>query len=125
MEKVLQNDSCETVSCGSGERAVKKLKEEFFGVLVTDFQMRGMDGLELIKEARKIHPGISTILVTGLATQEMKAKVTEQGVNGFSPKPVEWGELIRFLDVLKQQEKSEAGSGDTHFGTDQNQGPIE
>jgi two-component system response regulator FlrC len=62
MEKVLQSYHYKTFSCGSGNHAVRKLKEELFGILITDFQMRGMDGLELIREARKIYPEISTIL---------------------------------------------------------------
>ena len=100
MEKVIQSHSYETFSCGSGEHAVMKLREEFFDILITDFQMRGMDGLELIKEARGMHPGISTILVTGHAGDEIKLRAKEEGVNGFFPKPIEWDELISSLDVL-------------------------
>jgi len=125
MEKLLQSDSYETVSCGSGEHAVKKLKEEFFGILISDFQMWGMDGLELIREARKIHPGISTILVTGVATEEIELRAKGDGVNGFFPKPIEWDELVNFLDALKGQEKGEVGLGCTRFGTDQYQETIE
>jgi CheY-like chemotaxis protein len=54
MEKVLQLHGYETCSCESGEHAVQKMKEESFEILVTDFQMRGMDGLQLIREARSI-----------------------------------------------------------------------
>jgi DNA-binding NtrC family response regulator len=101
MENVLQLHGYETCSCESGEHAVRKMREESFEILVTDFQMRGMDGLQLIREARTIKPEISTILVTGLATQEMRAKATKQGVNGFFPKPVEWDEFIGFLDATR------------------------
>ena len=62
MGKVLQSRSYKTFSCGSGEDASLRLREKFLGILITDFQMCGMDGLELIKEARKIHPEISTII---------------------------------------------------------------
>jgi CheY-like chemotaxis protein len=54
----------------------------------------------LIKEARRIYPEIPTILVTGLASDEIRLKAKEEGVNGFFPKPIEWGELIGLLDVL-------------------------
>ncbi len=104
MEKVLQLHGYETCCCGSGERAVVKMREESFGVLITDFQMRGMDGLELIREARTIKPEISALLVSGLATEEMRVKAAKQGVNGFFPKPVEWDELIGFLDVARPGE---------------------
>jgi CheY-like chemotaxis protein len=59
-----------------------------------------MDGLELIREARGIHRGISAILVTGDARDEIKLKSKEEGVNGFFPKPIEWDELVSLLDVL-------------------------
>ncbi len=101
MEKVLQVYGYETFSCESGEHAVPKIREESFGTLITDFQMRGMDGLELIREAKRIHPEISAILVTGLATEEMRVKATKQGVDGFFPKPIEWDELVGFLDALR------------------------
>jgi DNA-binding response OmpR family regulator len=100
MEKILESHNYETSSCTTAEEAVIKLQEESFGILITDLQMGGMDGLELIKEARRIYPEIPTILVTGLASDEIRLKAKEEGVNGFFPKPIEWGELIGLLDVL-------------------------
>jgi len=117
MEKVLQGHSYKTFSCASGKHALLKLKEKIFGILITDFQMRGMDGLELIRGAREIHPGISTILVTGLANEELRVRVNEQGVNRFFPKPIEWDELIRYLDALNREEKG--------LDTDQRQKAME
>jgi DNA-binding NtrC family response regulator len=104
MEKVLQLHGYETCSCGSGEHAVQKIREESFDILITDFQMRGMDGLELIREARRVKPEISAVLVTGLATEEMRVKAAKHGVNGFSPKPVEWDKLVGFLDAMRPGE---------------------
>jgi len=100
MEKVLESHNYETCSCATGEEAVIKLQEDSFEILITDLRMQEMDGLELIREARKIHPNILTILVTGLASEEIKLKAKEEGANGFFPKPIEWDELIALLDVL-------------------------
>jgi two-component system sensor histidine kinase EvgS len=61
MEKVLQSHGYKTCSCGSGEVAVLTLKKACFDALITDFQLSGIDGFELIKEAREIHPEIFTI----------------------------------------------------------------
>ena len=104
MEKVLQVYGYETLSCESGEDAVVKIKEHSFGALITDFRMQGMDGLQLIREARSIIPQISAVLVTGLETEEMRVKAGKQGVNGFFSKPVEWDELIGFLDAASPGE---------------------
>jgi len=100
MEKILESYHYEASSCGTAEEAVIKLEEESFGILITDLQMPRMDGLELIKEARKIHPAILTILMTGLATEDIKLKAKEEGVSGFFSKPIEWDELIALLGVL-------------------------
>jgi len=100
MEKILESYDYETSSCTTAEEAVIKLQEESFGTLITDLKMGGMDGLELIKEARRMYPQIPSILVTGLASDEIRLRAKEEGVNGFFPKPIEWGELIALLDVL-------------------------
>jgi len=110
MEKVLQSHNYKTFSCASGKHALMKLREKLFGILITDYQMRGMDGLELIKETRKIHPGISSILVSGVATEGMSVRANEQGVNGFFPKPIEWDELIGLLDALTREQRNRRGN---------------
>jgi len=79
---------------------VVKLQKESFGILITDLRMQEMDGLELIRKARKIYPEILTILMTGLATEEIRFRAKEEGAHGFFPKPVEWDELIALLEVL-------------------------
>jgi DNA-binding response OmpR family regulator len=107
MEKILESHNYKTSSCATAEEAVIKLQEESFGILITDLRMQEMDGLELIKEARRIHPEISTILVTGCASDEIGLKAKEEGVNGFFPKPIEWGELVGFLDTLPKTEREQ------------------
>ena len=107
MEKLLQSHNYETWSCATAEEAVIKLQEDSFEILITDLRMQEMDGLELIREAKKIHPEILTILVTGLASEEIRHKAKEEGANGFFPKPIEWGELIGFLETLAGTRKGE------------------
>jgi DNA-binding response OmpR family regulator len=108
VEKILESHNYETSSCATAEEAVLKLQKESFGILITDLQMGGMDGLELIKQARKIHPKILTILVTGFATEEVKLKAKEEGVNGFFEKPIEWDGLVALLEVLTKIGRSES-----------------
>jgi len=116
LEKILESHHYETSSCVTAEEALIKLQEESFGILITDLQMGGMDGLELIKEARRIYPEISTILVTGFPSDEIGLKAKEEGANGFFPKPIEWGELIGFLDALPGTRKGENQNIDRNKG---------
>jgi len=116
LEKILESHNYDTSSCATAEEAVIKLHEESFGILITDLRMQEMDGLELIKEARRIYPEISTILVTGLASNEIRLKTKEQGVNGFFPKPIEWDELIALMEVLTKAKKDKSKNTNRNDG---------
>jgi DNA-binding response OmpR family regulator len=124
MEKILQSPNYETCSCATAEEAVIKLKEESFGILITDLRMQEMDGLELIREAREIHPEILTILVTGLASEEIKLKAKEERVNGFFPKPIQWDELIALLEVLTRTGEGENQNIDKNIGKERYSSPY-
>jgi DNA-binding response OmpR family regulator len=100
MEKLLQSYNYETFSCALAEEAIARLKQESFNILITDLHMPGMDGFELIRNARMIHPELLTIMVTGFSTDEVKSRAKEEGVDGFFCKPIDWEELYSLLDNL-------------------------
>ena len=105
MEKLLQSYDYEACSCAQAEEAISRLKQEPFNILITDLHMPGMDGFELIRNARKIHPKLLTIMMTGFSTDEIKYRAKEEGVDGFFSKPVDWDELYTLLDVLSETGK--------------------
>jgi DNA-binding NtrC family response regulator len=71
--QVLANLSCEilemqgyrAVSAYDGEDALRKFEEDEFDILVTDFRMDGMNGVELARKVHEKHPQVPVILVTG------------------------------------------------------------
>lgn len=105
MEKILQTYNYETHSCGEVGEAIVWFEQASFDILITDLQMPGMDGLELIRRARMIHPELITILTTGLPTEEVKNKVEEEGLDGFFPKPIDWNGLFTFLNTVSRSKK--------------------
>jgi DNA-binding NtrC family response regulator len=63
--EILEMQGYRAVSAFNAEDALRKFEEDKFDLMVTDFRMEGMNGLEL---ARKIHdkdPGVPVIIVTG------------------------------------------------------------
>jgi CheY-like chemotaxis protein len=53
-------------SCG-GEDALERFRREKFDLVVTDYKMPGMDGVELISRLRQLHPAVPVILLSGFA----------------------------------------------------------
>ena len=85
---------------GGGEEAIVCLKKESFNLLITDLHMPGMDGFELIRNARMIDPQLQTILVTGFPVDEIEGRVREERLDGLFSKPIDWDELHDLLDTL-------------------------
>jgi len=105
MEKVLQSYGYETCSCGNGVEAISRLQEDSSDILITDLHMPGIDGFELIRKARTIHPYLPSILITGFSTEEVRSKANDEKVDGFFSKPVDWDQLHLFLGTLLRSKK--------------------
>lgn len=103
MERLLKNSGYETCCCSCAEEALVRLQEETFDVLITDFQMKGMDGLELIDQARKIDPAMGVILVTGIPLEDLGQRLKKSKMNGFLSKPLDWQNLIFLLKSLGER----------------------
>ena len=63
--EILEMQGYRAVSAYNGEDALKKFDKEDFDILVTDFRMEGMNGVELAKKVHESHPEVPVIIVTG------------------------------------------------------------
>ena len=63
--EILEMQGYRAVSAYNGEEALQKFEEEDFDILVTDFRMDGMNGVELAKKVHERHPDVPVIIVTG------------------------------------------------------------
>ncbi len=105
LERLLQLCGHEIRSCSSGEEAVACLGKDLFDILITDFRMPGMDGLELIEKARKIAPRLATILVTGVPQEGLGDRLKKSRGTGFLSKPLDWQELSLLLKKAEGREE--------------------
>ncbi|MCM1338270.1 MAG: ATP-binding protein [Muribaculaceae bacterium] len=75
--------------------AVEYLKTETPDLIISDFLMPEMNGLEFLREAKKLHPEISMILLTAYADKENAIKtINEIGVYKYIEKPWDNDDLI-------------------------------
>jgi DNA-binding NtrC family response regulator len=63
--EILEMQGYRAVSAFDADEALKKFDEEDFDILVTDFRMEGMNGLELARKVHEKHPQLPVIIVTG------------------------------------------------------------
>lgn len=63
--EILEMQGYRAVCASSGAEALKKFDQEDFDLLVTDFRMNGMNGVELARKVHERNPDLPVILVTG------------------------------------------------------------
>ncbi len=70
-----------------GQEALEKLRRQHYDLLITDLTMPGVDGLVLIREARRFLPQLPIIIITGYSTEASAIEAINLGVNGYLTKP--------------------------------------
>ncbi len=76
------------ISCNSPHKALEQLGSERIDVIVSDFMMPEMDGIEFLRKAREIRPHTSRVLLTGYADVENAIRaINEVGLYYYLEKP--------------------------------------
>lgn len=83
----------------SAEAAFELLAKEQFGALLTDKNLPGKSGMEIIKEARRLYPYCACLVMTGYANTESVVEAMRLGANDYLEKP--FSELGLVLQRLK------------------------
>lgn len=89
-----ENLDCPVLSFDRPRDALRQLPVLNPGVIVTDYYMPQLDGLDFIREATPVVPDAAFVLITGhnlAAYQEQMARLT--ALRGFLPKPFGWRTL--------------------------------
>jgi two-component system response regulator HydG len=80
----------------SAPDALVACRREDFGVVVSDIQLPGMNGIELMSQLKQVHPHLPVILVTGHATMVTASDAIRRGAYEYVTKPID-GVLLRSL----------------------------
>ena len=83
------------VDCG--EAALIALEQEPFGLVISDVNMPGMDGHELLASIRKRYPQIPVLLMTAFGAVAKAVEAMRQGAVDYLVKPFEPGTLLELL----------------------------
>ena len=94
LQKSLNRQGLEVFATVDALEALTLLKENYFPILITDDNMKGIQGLDLAMKAKLINPHISVILLTGLLRREIVEAVQATLIDEYLLKPVSSFELL-------------------------------
>jgi DNA-binding NtrC family response regulator len=91
----LEKRNIDTTGVASGEEALEVMKKKLFDVVILDVKMPGgIDGIEALREIKKIQPLAEIILLTGHASVETSIEGMKLGAFDYLLKPIKLEELL-------------------------------
>ena len=97
----------EAVIVSSVNQALKKLEEDTFQLIITDYQMPGIDGVQFCRMIQQQAPSIKRIMLSGqLSLTVAAAALNEGGISMLLQKPVSIPKLIEAIESLLLEDTS-------------------
>jgi DNA-binding NtrC family response regulator len=93
LEKLLKSQGYAVSLCHRGDDGFARATNEDFAVVVTDFRMPGVDGLELIRQLHAAKPRLPMVLMTAFGTTETAIEATKHGAFEYILKPFDIAEM--------------------------------
>jgi len=123
VEKVLKDKFEDITILNSSKSAIDILKQENFDVLITDLLMPEINGIDLIKKAKKIQPNLEFIITTADDSLKSAIQAMTLGTNNYLIKPINFVNLISSIkysiskvflkqEIIKKQEELEKTNAD-------------
>ncbi|OGQ13682.1 MAG: Fis family transcriptional regulator [Deltaproteobacteria bacterium RBG_19FT_COMBO_46_12] len=94
LSDVLKGEDFSVTAIHDSFEASKILKKEEFDVVITDLKMKGLKGLDLLEEAKKVAPLTPVIIITAFGTVESAIKAMKMGAYDYITKPFQMDELV-------------------------------
>ncbi len=90
----LSLEGFECRSCSSGQDALALLAEETFDSVISDLQMPGMTGLELLNQVRRTYPRLAFLIATGHNDINIGVEAMKQGADDYLLKPLQLDAVV-------------------------------
>lgn len=91
--EALLDDGYLTEQAANGNEALEKIKQKKYNLILLDMKMPGMNGLETLKEIRKLDIDVSVIIMTAYGELDILEEAGKQGVQKHLSKPFDLNDL--------------------------------
>ncbi|MBW2651104.1 MAG: sigma-54-dependent Fis family transcriptional regulator, partial [Deltaproteobacteria bacterium] len=87
-----------------GNTAIQQVQSGHFDLLLLDFKMPGMNGIEVLEKTKNINPEISVIMMTAYGTIETAVDAMKLGAVDYIAKPIDLEQLLALVDRIAERQ---------------------
>ncbi len=100
--EILRDRGAEVTVAASSDEALSSIRVGRYDAVVTDMRMPSLDGAELLRELRRVDPGLPAVVLTAYSSDAALDRARTEGVWAVMQKPVDVGRLIAVLAEVER-----------------------
>ena len=82
-----ESEGCRLLAFETAEEALEELKSQVYDLIIVDYKLPGMDGLEFLKRIQKAHSNTLKVLISAYGSNEVVSEAKKLGIHDFIEKP--------------------------------------
>ena len=82
-----EGEGCHLTALETAEEGMEALKGQNYDIVITDYRLPGMDGLEFLKRIQDMQPHAMKVLITAYGSGEVVSEANKIGIHDFIEKP--------------------------------------
>ena len=116
LKDILDEEGFGAEAVSNGSDALQKLFDQPFDVIITDIQMPGLTGLDILPGIRKLQPKAPVIVITAFGSEEVRRRSFEKGATDYLEKPIRIHKLRALIhEMISSKEKIISGQTSSEF----------
>ena len=97
LEHILTKEGYKVTAVDSGTKGLNLIKSKTFDLIVTDYRMKKIDGMQILEYSRGLQPYTEVIMITGYATIDSAVTAMKEGAYHYIAKPYKIDEVRRLI----------------------------
>ncbi len=102
---ILRDHGYDVRAVEGGQEALREMDARDYDLLLTDVRMPRMDGLELVREARRRDPDLTVLVMTAYGSPDLAIEAMKAGAYDYLPKPFRPEEVVLVLRKAEERER--------------------
>jgi DNA-binding NtrC family response regulator len=104
----LESEGFEVFTADNAENGLGLIEANDFDIILTDLNLPGISGIEMVERAKKIQAETEIIMVTGYGSTEKAIEATKAGAFYYVEKPIEFEELLVLIEKAIERKRQAA-----------------